>query len=129
MILKTLLFLTASVSLLAGSLDGRWSVQPVTPTEANAKGKTKSRVATLELQAKGAQLEGKLLGGKKRAETVITDGKVDGNSFSFVTKSTTKKGERTVYWKGSVEDGTLKGTHSPKQGGKGGTAFTAKKLS
>ena len=126
MILKTILFLTASVGLFAGQIDGNWAVTAA--ETANKKGKAKAKPVTLELHAEGVQLEGKLLGGKKGGGAVIADGKVDGNSFSFTTKMTTKKGERTLYWKGSVNGDQIKGTRSAKEGGKRSQEFTAKKV-
>ena len=128
MILKTLIFLAGTTGLFAGNIDGNWAIKPAESTKQG--GKVKAKAATLELHSQGSQLEGKLTGGKKKAAVVITDGKVDGNTFSFITKTTTKKGERTLYWKGSVEGDQLKGTHSANQsGGKHGQEFTAKKLS
>ena len=88
-------------------------------------GKNKSRTTTLELKTQGNQLTGTLAA--KKISSALDKGLVDGNSFSFATKLTTKKGERTIYWKGTVEGDSLVGTQSAKQGAKRGQQFTAKR--
>lgn len=129
MILK---FLTKSAALLAlsgmmfaGSIDGRWKLEPM-EGQAKKTAKGKSRTAFLDLKSTGNQLTGSLSGGKKHNST-IEKGAIDGDNFSFATKTTTKKGERIQYWKGTVEGDQLKITHSAKEGAKRGQQLIAKR--
>ncbi len=126
-IAKTLVLVTFCSTLFAGPIDGRWKVEITPKSEAPAKkaGKNKIRTATLDFKTQGNQLTGTLAA--KKLSSALDKGLVDGNSFSFATKLTTKKGERTVYWKGTIEGDTLKGTQSAKQGAKRGQQFTAKR--
>lgn len=126
-IATTLIFLTFSGSLFAGTLDGRWNVQITPKAEGQAKkaGKNKSRTITLELKTQGNQLTGTIAG--KKMSSPVNKGLIDGNTFSFATKLTTKKGEKTIYWKGTLDGDSLKGTQSAKEGAKRGQQFTAKR--
>ena len=120
-IAKTLVLAAFCGSLFAGpSIDGRWKVE-MTPKA----GKSKSRTTTLDLKTQGNQLTGTLAA--KKISSALDKGLVDGNTFSFATKLTTKKGERTIYWKGTIEGDSLVGTQSAKQGAKGGHQFTARR--
>ena len=129
MILK---FLTKSAAMLAmsglifaGSIDGRWKLEPL-EGQAKTSVKGKSHTSTLDLKSSGNQLTGSLSAGKKH-NTTIEKGSVDGDNFSFVTKTVTKKGERIQYWKGTVEGDQLKLTHSAKEGAKHGQPLIAKR--
>ena len=129
MILK---FLTKSAALVAlsgmmfaGSIDGRWKLEP-TEGQAQATAKGKPRTTFLDLKAAGAQLTGTVSAGKKH-NTTIEKGIVDGDKFSFVTRTITKKGERIQYWKGAVDGDQLKITHSAKEGAKHGQSMIAKR--
>ena len=130
MILK---FLTKSVTILAlsgmmfaGAVDGTWKLQPLEAAKGKKATKGKSQSATLELKSEGNLLTGSLNAGKKR-NTTIEKGTVEGNTFSFVTKMTTKKGERTQYWKGTLDGDQLKLRHSAKEGAKRSMEMTAKR--
>ena len=129
MILK---FLTRSAAVLmlggivfAAGIDGRWKLEPLEgQTKKSPKGKSHS--ATLDLKSSGNQLTGSLSAGKNR-NTSIEKGAIEGSNFSFVTRTTTKKGEKVQYWKGSVEGDQLKINHSAKEGAKRGQSLTAKR--
>ena len=124
---KTLALVAFCSALFAGPIDGRWKVEIIPKTEGPAKkaAKNRLRTATLEFKTKGNQLTGTLAA--KKLSSALDKGLVDGNSFSFATKLTTKKGERTIYWKGTIDGDTLKGTQSAKEGAKRGQQFTAKR--
>ena len=122
---KSAALLAMSGMMFAGSIDGRWKLEPL-EGQAKESAKGKSRTMTLDLKSSGNQLTGSLSAGKKR-NTTIEKGSVDGDNFSFVTKTTTKKGERIQYWKGTVEGDQLKLTHSAKEGAKRGQALMAKR--
>ena len=122
---KSAVVLALSGMMFAGSIDGRWKLEPL-EGQAKKSAKGKSHTATLDLKSSGNQLEGTLSAGKKRNAT-IEKGTVEGNNFSFVTKTTTKKGERIQYWKGTVEGDQLKVTHSAKEGAKRGQSLIAKR--
>ena len=129
---KSIAALTLCSALMAGTIDGKWDVQMVAKPEPNSKkaaknkGKTKGKPSTLELKSEGKQLQGSVIA-RKRDAAPIEKGVFDGEKFSFTSKMTTKKGERTVYWQGTVDGSELKGKMSPRQGGKGGQEFIAKK--
>jgi hypothetical protein len=108
--------------LVAGPIDGRWTITMTPRTE----GKGKTRTTTLEIKSVGDQLQGTISAGKK-LNASIDKGTINGGDFTFVTKLTTKKGDRTIYWKGTVDGDQLKGVQSAKQGAKHGREFTAKR--
>ena len=120
---KSVAFVALCGALLtAGPIDGRWNIE----AQAKKATKGKARMSTLDLKSTGNQIQGNLTAGK-HVNAAVDKGVIEGNTFSFVTKITTKKGDRTVYWKGTVDGDELKGTQSAKEGSKHGREFTAKR--
>jgi hypothetical protein len=88
-------------------------------------------VTTFELKAEGATLTGTVTSpGRPGSEPVpvkITDGKLDGNKFSFYIVRQGPNGEMKMKYEGALEGDTLKGT-SVREGGQGQPRpFEAKK--
>ncbi|MBM3728633.1 MAG: hypothetical protein FJW40_24810 [Acidobacteria bacterium] len=110
--------LMAAPVLLAQGLSGTWQAE-ITPPNGSAK-----QTSTFTLKADGAALTGSVSQGKRQVE--IRDGKVTGESFSFKTTNSGKKGEVTLLWTGKLEGGELKGTRG-RDGGRRQAAFTAKR--
>jgi hypothetical protein len=68
------------------------------------------------------------MGSGERSRTVeISNGKIDGEKFSFETTFETPRGTMTMVWEGSVEGDTLKGKRSVKEFDRPPMSFTAKK--
>ena len=101
-----------TVSAWASTIDGKWKTE--------IQGKNGTLTTVLDLKSDGNALTGSVTNsGGKRAHTVtISDGKLDGDKFSFVVVQKGKNGEMRVQWQGSVSGDQLKGTRS-REGGHG----------
>jgi len=101
-----------TVSAWASTIDGKWKTE--------IQGKNGTLTTVLDLKSDGNTLTGSVTNsGGKRAHTVaISDGKLDGDKFSFVVVQKGKNGEMRIQWQGSVSGDQLKGTRS-REGGHG----------
>lgn len=112
----------------AAAIDGKWLAEIKIPAGKKA-GSTEQTITTmLNLSSSGTTLTGSVTmkAGKRDREVQIQDGKIEGNSFSFVTVMQGKKGDQKLVWKGTVEGDTLKGTRG-REDQRRGAPFTAKK--
>ena len=80
------------------------------------------------LKADGAKLTGNvtMTGPWGDREAKVSDGKLDGNKFSFSTTAEGPNGTMTTKYEGTVEGDVLKGT-SAREGGQRTFPFEAKK--
>ncbi|HEY3835073.1 MAG TPA: hypothetical protein VGL72_00805 [Bryobacteraceae bacterium] len=127
--LRKLLLFAMSASLAFGAaIDGSWTAE----IKMRGSKKTGAQDRTVEirmnLKADGEKPTGTVISGarKKGVAAKIVDGKIDGNQFSFTTVQTTKKGQQTFEWRGTVNGDTLQGTRF-RVGAKRGQDFTAKR--
>jgi hypothetical protein len=111
----TALLCTTSFAAPAADIDGKWIIEKQV---GDADGKTYAHQSIFTLKNDGGSLTGTIvqtsaapwmrpITGKSLA---ITDGKVDGDKFSFKLKIETDKGERTSVYEGIIEADQLKGT-------------------
>jgi hypothetical protein len=113
-IITTLICLTSLTALAAG-IDGKWISERQVGA---ADGKTYAHTTTLTLKSDGGALTGTVvqtsaapwMSESSGRSVDISDGKVDGDKFSFKLTMETKQGERTVVYEGTVEGDQLKGT-------------------
>ena len=108
------LLICCGISLYAANIDGKWiSEMPV----GDADGKTYTLTSTFDLKSNGTSLTGtvaqtsqapwaKALNGKTFE---ISDGKIDGQKFSFKVTIETKTGSRTAIYDGTIDGDQLKG--------------------
>ncbi len=124
-----LVFLVAAfvATLAAANIDGQWA------GELQAGGRRAAdapKVAfVLNLKSQGETLTGTVTatGPKGRSrEIAISDGRLTGDSFRFVTMQKTKQGENKIVWSGSVKGDELTGSRG-KEGAKRAPSFTAKR--
>jgi hypothetical protein len=102
-------------SALAAGIDGKWISERQVGA---ADGKTYAHTTTLTLKNDAGVLTGTVVQtsvapwmAESNGRSVdISDGKVDGDKFSFKLTMETKQGERTVVYEGTVEGDQLKGT-------------------
>jgi hypothetical protein len=111
-------------STLAAGIDGKW-VSELTMKNPKTS-QDISSVITLELKADGNTLSGKMVGGGRRANEIeITNGRIDGDKFSFTTVMKGPRQERTIHWSGEVKGDELVGTRGMREGK--GQSFTARR--
>src|SRR5438552_843279 len=111
---KAILFMV-SMTALAADIDGKWISERQVGA---ADGKTYSHTSTITLKNDGGVLTGTIVQVSAapwmREATGrsfdISDGKVDGNKFSFKLVVENKQGQRTAVYEGTVEGDELKGT-------------------
>jgi hypothetical protein len=111
----TLILCAASLTALAASIDGTWISDKQV---GDADGKTYAHQSILTLKNTGGVLTGTVVQTSAapwmREQTgrsiEISDGKIDGEKFSFKLKIESKQGERTSVYEGTVEGDQLKGT-------------------
>ena len=118
-----LLLITMSAAF-AADIDGKWKSERT--MERNGQSMTITLV--FDLKADGSKLTGKVVVTTPRGdrEAEVTDGKIDGNKFSFSTTSEGRNGTMTTKYEGTVEGDTLKGT-SAREGSERTMPFEAKK--
>jgi hypothetical protein len=113
--LITTLIFVVSLSALAAGIDGKWISERQVGA---ADGKTYAHTTILTLKNDAGVLTGTVVQtsaapwmSESNGRSVdISDGKVDGDKFSFKLAMETKQGERTVVYEGTVEGDQLKGT-------------------
>jgi hypothetical protein len=109
------IFCAAPLTALAAGIDGKWISERQV---GDADGKTYSHTTTLTLKNEGGLLTGTAVqtsAAPWMRETngrsiEITDGKMDGDKFSFKLKIENKQGERIAVYEGTLEGDQLKGT-------------------
>ena len=115
--IATLILFVAAMVLLAAGVDGKWSIE--------TQGRNGPQQNTLMVKAEGANLTGTFeapgRGGAAGMPVAITDGKVDGNKFTFVVPG----GRGPTKFEGTVDGDQIKGTRTPE--GRDGTPFTGKR--
>lgn len=134
--MKTLLsfcvaFLMAATLSFAADIDGKW-VEERKFTPPNG-GDERTITTTFELKADGATLTGKITTsgmGPEPRTAEISEGKIDGNNFSFKVTMETPRGKSTTLYQGTVGGGELKGKREREGGGgrMGSGEFVAKKV-
>jgi len=111
----TLILCAAALTAPAASIDGKWIGDKEV---GDADGKTYPHQSILRLKNDGGVLTGTVvqtsaapwmreLNGRS---IEISDGKVDGEKFSFKLKIENQQGERISVYEGTVEGDQLKGT-------------------
>jgi len=119
-----------SLVLSAASIDGKWAAEVKGKANKKRGGGEQTTTITFDLKSSGSALTGTVDGGgrRKAGAMQITDGKIDGDSFSFATVQKGRKGkaDQKSTWKGTLQGDELKGDHS-RDGARRGTPFTAKR--
>jgi hypothetical protein len=121
--LSVCLFLLAGL-VVAAPIDGKW----VSERKMERDGQSFTIIQTFDLKADGSKLAGSLtmaFGDMEPRKMDITDGKVDGNKFSFSVTMSTPNGEFKTVYEGAVEGDMLKGS-AAREGGQS-RPFEAKK--
>ena len=99
----------------AAGIDGKW----ISETQVGAAdGKTYALTTTLTLKIDGSTLTGTIvqvsearwMSAMNGKSFDISDGKIDGDKFSFKVAIETKQGDKTAVYEGTVEGDRLKGT-------------------
>jgi len=115
----------------AAGIDGRWTceVKAAGRRAVNAKGKTATPgPLVLDLKSESGKLTGTVRSstGKRGRQMQIQDGKLEGDSFSFVTVARGKKDDRKWTWRGALHGEEISGTRT-REGARRGQPFTAKR--
>jgi hypothetical protein len=118
LIMKTIVVSTllcvASLPALAAGIDGKWTSERQV---GDADGKTYAHTTIFTLKNNRGALTGTVVQtsaapwmSETNGRSVdISDGKVDGDKFSFKLTIDTKQGERTVVYEGTIDGDQLKG--------------------
>ncbi|MGD0579344.1 MAG: hypothetical protein ABSC08_10490 [Bryobacteraceae bacterium] len=120
------LLLVAGFAAFAADIDGKWKAETKRPSR---DGSGEITITMLfDLKADGAKLTGNvtLTGPWGERQAAVSDGKIDGNKFSFTTTTEGPNGTMTTKYEGTVEGSALKGT-SAREGGQRSFPFEAKK--
>ncbi len=112
--ITTLILCAASLTTLAAGMDGKWISEMQV---GDADGKTYSHTSTFTLKNDGGVLTGTVVPvsaapwmRESTGKAVdISDGKLDGDKFSFKVITESKQGAKTVVYEGTVEGDQLKG--------------------
>jgi hypothetical protein len=118
------LVLVSGIALAAG-IDGKWGSEM---KRQNPNGEEMVVKTVFDLKAEGSTLTGSVttsMGGGEGRTAKISDGKIDGNKFSFTLVQETPRGEMKSKYEGTVEGDTLKGTRAME--GREGRPFEAKR--
>ena len=113
-IFAALILCATSLTALAEGIDGKW-VQEMQVGDAD--GKTYVLTSTYTLKNDGGTLTGTVvqvsdaawMKGMTGRPLDISDGRIEGEKFSFKVKMDTKTGERTAVYEGTVDGDRLKG--------------------
>jgi len=126
-LIALLLLAATALTLSAASLDGMWSAQ-VTTKPKKAAADWKAPEFDLNLKTEGDKLTGTVsaANAKRAQQAQIQDGKVTGDSFTFVTMQKTKDGESKIVWSGTLKGEEMTGTRG-KEGAKKTPSFVAKR--
>jgi len=115
--IAALILSATAMILLAAGIDGKWTIE--------TQGRNGPQQNTLQVTASGAALKGTFTApGRQGAAGMpveITDGKADGNKFSFTVVG--RRGPQK--FEGTVDGDAMKGTMTPE--GRDGTPFTGKR--
>jgi hypothetical protein len=111
----TTLICAASLTALAANIDGKWASERQVGA---ADGKTYNHTTVFTLKSDGNSLTGTVvqtsaapwMSESSGRSVDISDGKIDGDKFSFKLTMETKQGERTVVYEGTIDGDQLKGT-------------------
>jgi hypothetical protein len=111
----TLILCAASLTALTTSIDGTWISEKQV---GDADGKTYAHHSTFTLKNNDGVLTGTVVQTSEAPwmreltgrSLEISDGKVDGEKFSFKLKIENKQGERISVYEGTIEGDQLKGT-------------------
>ena len=125
--LTLVLLLVAGIAVFAADIDGKWKSEIQRPARNGGNAATITMLFTLK--ANGANLTGTVdISGGPRGDhqVTISDGKVDGNKYSFTVVNPTPNGPVTTKYEGTVEGNSLKGT-TTRQGAQQSRPFEAKK--
>ena len=114
LVITTLVLCAASLPALADSIDGKWISEMQV---GDVDGKTYTHKSTFTLKNDGGSLTGTVVQEsdaswmkEMNGRTLeISDGKVQGDRFSFKVKLETKGGERTAVYEGTVGGDHLEG--------------------
>src|SRR5687767_8306591 len=90
---KLLLILASALAVMAADIAGEW--------KATAEGPNGAMERTLSLKVDGAKLTGETVS-SFLGKSVIEDGKVDGDTFSFNIKAKFQDNEMQLSYKGKV---------------------------
>ena len=104
----------ASAAALAASIDGKWTTERQVGDQ---DGKTYAHTTTFSLKSDGETLTGTVvqtseapwMSATNGRAFEVSDGKLEGDKFSFKIKLETKTGEKTVVYEGTVEGDRMKG--------------------
>jgi len=107
-LVATLAFFLLTSAALADGIDGKWKFEH----KAGKKGEEGLFGLLFDLKSSGSKLTGTvtILTPMTARDFPIEDGKLDGNQFSFSSSLETSHGMVTTYYRGTLEDDTLKGT-------------------
>jgi hypothetical protein len=112
--IAALVVCAVSLTAYAAGIDGKWVSEAQV---GDADGKTYPLTTTFTFKNEGGSLTGAIvqtsdaswMQGMNGKVMQISDGKVEGDKFTFKVKLDTKKGEKTAIYEGSVEGDQLKG--------------------
>ena len=126
------ILMAASVCAASG-IDGKWKAEfepGRNPKAAKKGGLAQRAVVEFDLKASGSQLTGTVTtsSGKRARPMQISNGKIEGGSFSFTTVQKGKKAETRFNWRGTLSGDQIKGTRG-KEGARRGQPFTARRQS
>jgi hypothetical protein len=116
--------IVASLALAAG-IDGKWYSE----RKMERDGQSFTIKQTIDLKSEGSALKGKItmeFGNMEPRSIDISEGKVNGDKFSFVTVMQMQGNEIKVKYEGTVEGDTIKGT-ATRDGGGQSRPFEAKR--
>ncbi len=119
-----------SLALYAASIDGKWVAEVKGKANKKRGGGEQITTITFDLKSSGGALTGTVDAGVRRnaGAMQITDGKIDGDSFSFTTfqKGRKAKADQKWTWKGTLQGDELRGDRS-RDGARRSMPFTAKR--
>jgi len=117
-----------AIAAFGAAIDGKWVAE--VKMQAGKKAGAEERVVqmTLDLKSERNVLKGTVTSaaGRRDVSLEITEGKIEGNKFSFVTIQKGRQGEQKIVWDGTVEGDKITGERK-REGARRGTPFTAKK--
>ncbi len=110
-----MVFCASALSALAAGIDGKWISEMQV---GSAEGKKYVLTSTFNFKSDGGALTGTIvqvseaswMSGMNGKSFDISDGKIDGDKFSFKVVTETKQGNKTAVYEGTVEGDQLKGT-------------------
>ncbi|MGO9239206.1 MAG: hypothetical protein ACLQBJ_00220 [Bryobacteraceae bacterium] len=122
-----ILLVVAGMTVFGADIDGKWKSENKRPARNGGSPTTITLLFTLK--ADGANLTGTVdISGGPRGDhqVAISDGKIDGNKYTFTVVNQTPNGLVTTKYECTVEGDLLKGT-AMRQGAPQSRPFEAKK--